>query len=82
MVQLELSPEVEQQLIATARAKGLEPAAYASQLIASSVGLTSEKHLTKLDVDEFLTGMASLGKDLPPLSEYAMTRESFYEDHD
>ena len=82
MLQIELEPEVERRLIEKARAAGLEPEAYASQLIASSVGLTSEKHLTKLDVDEFLTGMASLGKDLPPLSEYAMTRESFYEDHD
>jgi hypothetical protein len=26
--------------------------------------------------------MASLGRDLPILPDYAYTRESFYEDHD
>lgn len=36
----------------------------------------------ELTVEEFLDELKRIGKDLPELSDYAYTRESFYEDHD
>ena len=82
MVQLELDPKVERQLIEAAQARGLRPETYASQLVASAVSPMPEKHISKEEMDRFLSGMAKLGKDAPALSDYAYTRESFYEDHD
>jgi hypothetical protein len=83
MVQLELAPEVEERLEKAAAVRGLKPEAYVVELIEAAVSRSlPEKHLTKEQLQAFLDGMASLGRDLPVLSDYAYTRESFYEDHD
>jgi hypothetical protein len=92
MVQVELAPEVEECLNRAAETRGLTPQAYASELISAAVSplssdaaiqrLTAPKRLTKEQMEEFLREMAALGEGLPPLSQYALTRESFYEEHD
>jgi hypothetical protein len=83
MVQLELAPEVEERLRQAAAGRGLKPEAYVVQLIEAAVSQSlPEKHLTEEQLRAFLDGMASLGRDLPILPDYAYTRESFYEDHD
>lgn len=84
MIQLQISPEVEQQVVLAARARGLEPDAFVSQLVTDAV---ANYHTTKrrLTPDEFrasLDRLAELGKGIPALPDYAFTRESFYEDHD
>jgi hypothetical protein len=83
MVQLELTQDVEERLKKAAEARGLKPEAYAIQVIEGAVRpVRLEKHLTKEQMQEFLDGMAAIGKDIPALPDYAYTRESFYEDHD
>jgi len=81
MVQLELDPKVERQLIDAAKARGLKPEAYVSQLIESAVSLTAEKHPNLADMQRFFDGMASLSDKIPILPDEAFTRECFYKDH-
>jgi hypothetical protein len=92
MLQVELAPDVEERLNLAAETRGLTPQAYASEIIDGAVSrltvdaaiqrLTAPKRLTKEQMEEFFRKMAALGEGLPPLSEYALTRESFYEEHD
>ncbi len=82
MIQLDLSPEVERQVIEAAVARSLEPTAYVSQLVTNSVAHAMRKRPSPQEFRAALDRMAELGKDAPTLSEYALTRESFYEDHD
>lgn len=81
MIQLEISPELEERVIVAARARGMEPNAYASQIVTDAVALTTEKPLSKEASVEFLTQMASHAHEMPQLPDSAYTRESFYEDH-
>ncbi len=85
MIQLEISPELEQRVIVGARARGLEPNAYASQIVSNAVAAdfyTSPKRLSREEFRAAMDRLAELGKVVPPLPDYAFTRESFYEDHD
>ncbi len=82
MLQIELAPDIERRLLAAAQAEGLEPGAYASRLIASTLALTSEKHLSRVEFYAVLARLAARGEDLPRLPDEAYTRESFYQDHD
>jgi hypothetical protein len=82
MLHVELSPDIEKRLIEAARAEGLDPSAYASRLIASTVVLTSEKHLSQEDLERFFESMARHSDKIPDLPDEAYTRESFYQDHD
>jgi hypothetical protein len=83
MVQIELAPDVEERLQQAAAARGLNAEAYAVQVIESAVKPPRmEKHLSEEQLESFLSTMTRLGKDIPPLPDYAYTRESFYEDHD
>jgi len=83
MLQVELAPDIEKRLIEAARAEGIEPAAYASRLISSTIAArTSEKHLSKEQLDAVLARLASHGDNMPVLPDEAYTRESFYQDHD
>ena len=83
MLHVELAPDIERRLVEAARAEGLEPEAYASRLIASTIAArTSEKHLSKEELDAALARLASRGDNMPHLPDEAYTRESFYQDHD
>jgi post-segregation antitoxin (ccd killing protein) len=82
MLHVELAPDLEQRLIEAARAEGLDPSAYASLLLASSLALTREKHLSKEELEAFFAGMARHSDKIPDLPDEAYTRESFYQDHD
>jgi hypothetical protein len=82
MLHVELAPDIEKRLIEAARAEGIEPSAYASRLIARTIALTSEKHLSKEELDAALARLASHSDKIPDLPDEAYTRESFYQDHD
>ena len=82
MIQLEIEPEVEQRIIEAARARGLEPSAYASKIVSDAVAYTAPKLVTDEEFRASLDRLAERGKNLPRLPDYAYTRESFYEDHD
>ena len=79
MIHLDLSPEVEKQVLTVAHARGLDPTAYAHQVLAEAVSAdfyTSPKKPTPEEFRASLDRMAELGKDappLPPLSDYALT---------
>lgn len=83
MLHVELAPDIERRLVEAARAEGLEPEAYASRLIASVLAsLTSEKHLSKEELERFLAGMARYSDKIPDLPDESYARASFYQDHD
>jgi hypothetical protein len=82
MIQLEIDPEVEQRLVEAARARGLEPSAYASKIVSDAVAYTIPKQLTDEEFKASLDRLASYGKDLPKLPDDAYSRESIYQDHD
>lgn len=80
-VRIELKPEVEASVVAQAQARGLSVAEYVKQLIEDQVGFSERPHDPQR-LEAMLDKLAEMGKDLPPLSDYALTRESIYEDHD
>jgi hypothetical protein len=83
MLHIELAPEIEKRLVDAARAEGLEPEAYASRLIASTMAArTSEKHLSQEELERLLDSLARHSDKIPDLPDEAYTRESFYQDHD
>jgi hypothetical protein len=79
---LTISPELEERIVNTARNRGMAPDDLLRNLleVQAPQGQTAKK-LT-LTVDEFLAETERIGQTLPKLSDYAYTRESFYEDHD
>ena len=82
MIQLDIDPEVERRIIEGAQARGLEPSAYASKIVADAVAYTSPKHLTAEEFEGFLDAMLIPPGRAPNLPDFAYTRESFYDDHD
>jgi hypothetical protein len=81
MIQIEVSPEVEQRFAAAAKAHGMEPSSYAKSLIESAATEAPPAKKT-LDARAFLAAMAAFSDITPVLPEEAFTRESFYQDHD
>jgi hypothetical protein len=65
-----LAPDIERRLVEGARAEALEPDAYASRLIASMIAArTSERHLSKEELERFLAGMVRHSDKTPDLPE-------------
>ena len=81
MIQIELSPEMEERLADAARARGLQPDDYASQIIASSVRLTEQKQPSAEDLERFFVALATHSTKIPDLPDEAYSRESIYQDH-
>jgi hypothetical protein len=71
-------------------ARGLTPEGYVERLIAEQAGAasqvvadTSEDTKTKLaDLEVFFAEMSAHSHKVPILPDEALTRESFYQDHD
>jgi hypothetical protein len=79
-VTLELKPEIEEQLVARAQAEGLSTEEFVNRELARLVAstppvskLTPEERVRLLD--EFFASHSVGG---PPLSDYAVSRESIY----
>ena len=80
-ITLELKPEVEERVLAQARAQGLSPERYLTSVIEAQV-LPTEPPRASLEqflaeLDEFAEGT----DDIPVLPPEALTREAIYGDH-
>ena len=81
-VKLELTPEVEANLAAQARAHGVPLHTYLQGLIESFARTETTRAAGPHDIEATLDRLAEMGKDLPHLPCSALTRESIYRDHD
>jgi hypothetical protein len=81
-VRLELKPDVEANLAAQARARGVALDAYLQRVIEDLAG-TEAAHPAKLqEIEAALDALAHMGRGLPHLPSSAFSRESIYRDHD
>jgi hypothetical protein len=85
MIQVVLKPEIEAQLIADARANGVEPAVYAGTVIERAYrqgnGIRKAPRNPQ-EVRGWLDSLAQFSDKIPQLPDEAFTRESFYQDHE
>lgn len=81
-VRIELTPEVAANLAAQAEAQGLPLEAYVQRLIEDRVALREARKVSLEEMETALDELAEMGRGLPHLSDYALTRESMYEGHD
>jgi len=70
---------------AEAKSRGLNPETYVEELLAKQFAppaapLSREER--KANLEKFLQGIAAYSEKVPPLSDEAFTRESFYRDRD
>jgi hypothetical protein len=83
-ITLELTPNVAASLGAQAQARGLSLDTYVRNLIeeqAAAVG-HREPHMPLEQFEAELDALAADSEPLPSLPAEALTRESFYQDHD
>ena len=85
MIQVELKPDIEAQIIAEARAKGIEPSIYAGSVIERAYRHGNETRTasrTPEEVRAWLDSLTQFSDKIPQLPEEAFTRESFYQDYE
>ncbi len=85
MIQIELKPEIEAQLVAEAHAKGVEPSVYAGNMIERiyfRVNGTRRPSRNPEDVRAWLDSLTQFSDKIPQLPDEAFTRENFYQDHE
>ena len=82
-ITLDLPPEVEASLAAQARARGLQLNSYVQTLLEHQAGMGHAEGAINLEQFETELDAIAQGSDnLPYLPPAALTRESFYQDHD
>lgn len=80
-IKLELRPETEAQLAATARAQGLSVESAAEKLLKDALANpTTAGRLTKQEFHAMLSAIAEGAERLPDLPTETFSRESFYRD--
>ncbi|MBI5083103.1 MAG: hypothetical protein HZB13_00680 [Acidobacteria bacterium] len=79
-VRLEIRPDVEANLAAQARARGVPLDAYLTSVIEDLARTEPARPASPQDLRATLDKLAELGRDLPPLPSDALTRESIYRD--
>ena len=79
MIQVELGPEVEAQVATVAQSRSVSTEEYLRGLVLAALPIP-KKELSEESLESFFESMSEFGKDAPQLSEYALTRESWYED--
>jgi DNA-binding MurR/RpiR family transcriptional regulator len=81
-IRIELTPEIEAQLVAGAEARGLAPEEYAENLLRDAIASCGESqgNLSVEQLHTMLDAIAEGSDTLPRLPTTAFTRESFYED--
>ncbi|HEY4354239.1 MAG TPA: hypothetical protein VGN16_00715 [Acidobacteriaceae bacterium] len=85
MIQVELRPEIEAQLVADAHAEGVEPSVYAGSMIERAyihANGTSRPSRKPEEVRAWLDSLAQFSDKIPQLADEAFTRQSFYQDHE
>ncbi len=82
-ITVNLPPEVEASLAAQARALGLQLNSYVQTLLVQQAGMGRAEQALNLERFEAELDALAQGSDkLPYLPPAALTRESFYQDHD
>lgn len=76
-ITVELPPEIEERLLAQAQAHGLSLDAYVQQFLARSAPAQPPR-LCVDELNRLLDEAADLVSNAPPLSDFAMSRESIY----
>jgi len=74
------------EIVAQVQARGLTPESYVESLIADQAMQSGRKTLSQekriANLDKFFEEMSANSHKTPILSDEALTRESFYSDHD
>jgi hypothetical protein len=83
-ITLELTPNVSASLAAQAQARGVSLDTYVRNLLEAQAAAVDhrEQHMTLEQFDAELDALAADSETLPYLPAEALTRESFYQDHD
>ena len=81
-ITLELPPEVTAGLAAQAQARGLELDAYLEIVLKQEASMKRPGELSLQEFDAELDALARGSEKLPCLPPEALTRRSFYQDHD
>ena len=81
-VRLELKADVEANLAAQARARGVPLDAYLQSVIENLARTEAARPDSRQDLETTLDALAELGRDLPHLPSSAFSRETIYRDHD
>ena len=74
-ITVDLAPEMEEQVAAQARVRGLSIDAYIQEIVALS---SQSPKLSTEELNRLLDEAAEVVFDGPPLSDFAMSRESIY----
>jgi hypothetical protein len=81
-VRLEIKPDIEANLAAQARARGIPLDAYLQHAIEELAGAKAAPSASLQDLQATLDALAEMGRGLPHLPSSAFSRESIYQDHD
>ncbi len=81
-VRLELKPDIEANLAAQARARGIPLDTYLQSVIENLARAATVPPASPQDIEATLDALAEMGRDLPHLPSSAFSRESIYQDHD
>jgi hypothetical protein len=81
-ITLELPPEVEADLAAQAEARGLALDVYLESLLKQHAAMKPPDQPSLQEFDSELDALAQGSEKLPYLPPEALTRESYYQDHD
>lgn len=80
-VRLELKPDVEVNLAAQARARGVPLDAYLQSVIEDLARTETARPANLQEFRATLNALAEMGRGLPHLPSSAFSRESIYQDH-
>ncbi len=81
-VRLELKPDIEANLTAQARAKGVPLDAYLQSVVEDLARAKAAPSASPEDIEATLDRLAEMGRNLPHLPSSAFSRKSIYQDHD
>jgi hypothetical protein len=82
---MQIAVTIPDEFAAEVKARGLEPRSYVERLIDDAARPAPAKHKpfrSNSEMQEFFHEMAANSEKLPQLSDDALSRESFYQDHD
>jgi hypothetical protein len=82
---MQITVTIPDEFAAQVQARGLTLQNYVKSLIDDAVRTAPKRLPTakpKIDIDEFIRAMVANSAKIPQLPDEAITRESFYQDHD
>jgi hypothetical protein len=82
---MQITVTIPDEFAAQVQARGLTPESYVESLIGDAARKAPKAIPPvepRMSIDEFIRAMAENSDKLPHLSDEALTRESFYQDHD